>query len=229
MENVLDLIFFATKYHVFYKLEKSAEVNELLNQIHQHDDMEMDEVKSAMLYGCQCLAWSLYTTPRAKEKEFAKKAVECEPTNGKWHYLLGKSYRDNRRKYMSLASKPSEKESRAFKRAYELSKNDLFGIYWAQSLRESRKNAEAIELYKDVYALQPTSCDVRLKLALGFIREKECELAERCLNYVVGVMPSSPVLAHYMGIYEENCKKDLKVINITRPSTNRVCCKNNFF
>lgn len=186
----------------------------MLKNIYKFNDTKIDEVESAMLNGCQCLAWSLYRTPQTLESiNFAKKAIECESTNGKWYYLLGKNYRNYRRRQQSLSQKPSHDETVAFEQAYKLSKNVLFGVSLARLYRESMNYKEATKIYKDIYDLEPTCCTVRLQLALGFIRAREFELAKRCLDHVAERLPNSVTYAHYMGIYEEKCNEDLKVIN----------------
>lgn len=213
VETVLDRLFLATKCHVLLKLKRFVEADKLFVQIYRHGDMEMDEIGSAMLYGCKCLAWYFYEVPKVVGIESARKAIECEPTNGKWHFLLGKNLRDDRRKYKSISFPASQEEIDAFTKAVKLSKNPLFCISLAHLYRDSRETQKANDLYKDIYDLQPTNCAVRFQLALGFIRMKKCQLAKHCLDYVAGISPDSSKLAHYMGMYEEKCNNDLTVRN----------------
>lgn len=165
-----------------------------------------------MLSGCKCLAWSLYyDTGDSVAIDHAKRAIELDRYNGKWYFLLGKNYRRLRRLQNTLYQSPSEVEISAYAKAYRLSKNPLFGVSLAQVYRESKDHERAIDMYKEVYDLQPNSVTVRLNLALGFIRVNKKTLARSCLDYVGREMPDSVVYNHYMGIYYEKCCKNMEV------------------
>lgn len=190
---------------------KSSEVEKLLEHIYKIDETKMHKAELAMLNGCKCLAQLLYD--KSAGLDFAKKAVENESDNSKWHYLLGMSYKNYRNECQSIHERPSNDETLAFQRAYCLSNNFSFGITLAHLHQESYNFERARKIYKDIYDRQPTCCTIRLQLALGFIQINEFELAKRCLDYVSREIPNSSQHAHYMGIYEEKCNKNLRVHN----------------
>ncbi|XP_046413050.1 uncharacterized protein LOC124176176 [Neodiprion fabricii] len=208
VERVLRHILFGTKYHVLQQLGQLTQADELLKEICNIKDM--NETELAMLSGCQCLAWSLYNvTDNSMAMKFAQEAVQHEPSNGKWYYLVGRCCRTSRTRDRTT-DKPDKHESLAFQRAYELSKNAMFGVYLARMYRESKQYEKSLKMYKQVAAGEPTSCKVRLQLALGFVRAKDCSLAKSSLDYVAEMMPTSPKYAHYMAIYEETCNRDFE-------------------
>ncbi|XP_046734981.1 uncharacterized protein LOC124404695 [Diprion similis] len=208
-EHVLQHILFGTKYHVLQQLGQVTQADELLKEISIVKDM--NETELAMLSGCQCLAWSLYhVTDHSMAINSARKAVQHEPSNGKWHFLLGKMYRRSRRRHYWVGNHPDKDESLAFQKAYDLSKSALFGVSLAQMYRESGEYSEATRSYKEIAAGEPTSCKVQLQLALGLIRAKECSHAKGCLDYVAKKTPNSSIYQHYMGIYEEKCHQNFK-------------------
>ncbi|XP_046468691.1 uncharacterized protein [Neodiprion pinetum] len=209
VERVLKHILFGTKYYVLQQMGQLTQADELLKEICNIKDM--NETELAMLSGCQCLAWSLYNvTDNSMAIKFAQEAVQHEPSNGKWHFLVGKNCRTLRKRNCSTDSLPDEHESFGFQKAYELSKNALFGVYLARMYRESKNTEEANRMYKQVAAGERTCCKVQLQLALGLVRAKDCSLAKSCLDYVAERMPDSPKYAHYMAIYEEKCNRDFK-------------------
>lgn len=212
MENTLNHIFVATKCYVLENTGYSAKVDEMLEEITQVEDM--DKAELALLSGCQCLTWSLYyATDNLIAIKHAKEAIDHQPDNGKWYFLLGKNCRRLRRRHNCIGVPPNFEEMSAFKKAFQLSENVFFGVSLAQMYRESKKWNLANEVYWKVYQLKPTCCKVRLQLALGFIRSKEREAAKDCLDYVTEIMPESPILTHYKAIYEDTCNRDYAVRN----------------
>lgn len=67
--------------------------------------------------------------------KYSKKAVELDPQQGEWHFLLGKSLGRIRR-VENFNGVPTKEETKALERAVELTRNASFIIFLAQAYRE---------------------------------------------------------------------------------------------
>ena len=177
-------------------------------------DYEKSAIERSTLNGCKCVTFSVYKDTGelgyTTAITFAKRAIKDNPDFATWHFMLGKSLRRLRR-FVQLPAKPSFEEENSFKKAYELSSKPIYGIYFAQVYKEKYETQKALEIYKKIYQMKPESCSVRLRIALGFIRQNKLNLAKECLDYVEEKNPNDCMFLHYKGLYFE-AKKDYEVI-----------------
>ena len=162
------------------------------------------------LNGCKSIAWSKYKEAGKsgieKAIQFAELAIKDNPDFAVWHFMAAKNIRRQRRQLQQLNSKPSLKEEKGFERAYELSKKPIYGIFFAQLHKEKRNLPKALSIYKKIFHTKPDSCSIRLRLALGFMRQKELKMAKECLDYVEERFPDDGMFLHYKGIYLETLR-----------------------
>lgn len=186
------------------------DVEKILETTHDVDYKASAKDRST-LNGCKCLAWSKYKDAGnlgiGRAIHFAELAIKDNPDFAVWHFMFAKNWRRQRR-IAQFVSKPSEKEEMGFKKAYELSSKPIYGIFFAQCHKEKRNLPKALSIYKKIFHTKPESCAVRLRLALGFIRQRELKMAKECLDYVEERFPNDGMFMHYKGIYFEALGND---------------------
>ncbi|XP_015591883.1 uncharacterized protein LOC107266175 isoform X2 [Cephus cinctus] len=206
--KAVDHIIKSTKCFILKEMKRFSDVTNILKSI---DSCDKEKLEIGTLYGCQSIAWSFYFAAECdKAIQNASRAIDLNSDNGLWHFILGKSLR-RQRKFFNFGTKLTLREQTSFKNAFDLlPTNPYVGIYCAQMYRESYDLKNAKRAYTKVLAMKPDSCDIYLKLALGFIRTKSCEKASECLKYVASRTPKDKTYLHYIGIYLEKCEKDYK-------------------
>ncbi|XP_033225060.1 interferon-induced protein with tetratricopeptide repeats 2-like [Belonocnema kinseyi] len=203
--NVLDNIFKGTKCYVELEAGHLEEVKQILESTLDVNYKASAKDRST-LNGCKCLAWSKYKDAGnlgiGRAIHFAELAIKDNPNFAVWHFMFAKNWRRQRR-IAQCVSKPSVNEEKAFEKAYELSSKPIYGIFFAQCHKEKRNLSKALSIYKKIFNTKPESCAVRLRLALGFIRQRELKMAKECLDYVEERFPNDCMFLHYKGIYLE--------------------------
>lgn len=199
MRHVLE----ATKYFAFLDLNMKIEADEIYKNI------EFFELELGTLSGLKSVFWSkFHRFGREKSVDFARKALTEAPDCDAWHFILGKNLRRIRRD-TSFGCKATQEEVDAFQKAYNISKNIVYGLFVAQAYREENQNnysrsQKAIKLYQELYqtvsAQENPNIVILSRLALGFLRLQNLKLAEECLNKVEAQDPQDLMFLHYKGI-----------------------------
>lgn len=190
----------ATKCFVYFKLDMEKELELLLKNLENIDNMSNKE-KSTLL-GCKSICWSKYHRIGSHEaEEFIREAIKLNGKCDIWYYILGKNIRRQRRDD-SIAGHPNREEAESFLKAYELSRNPVYGIFVAQMYRESNEFSKALQVYENVFKSFDTLSDtVLLRLALGFISQRKFDKAKLCLDEAAVNCGQHSMYLHYRGIY----------------------------
>lgn len=211
--NVLENIYNCTKCFVLFEENRFDEIAEILSNLNENVNCTSNAIDRSTLNGCKSIAWSKYKEAGElvikSALNYINLAIEDNKNCDVWYFILGKNLRRQRRVNNFLAH-PTKKEEMSFQKAYELSKEPTFGIYFAQLHKEKRSPQRALKIYKEIYSTKPESTTINLRLALGFMRlDNNFQLAKECLDYAEKRIPDDSMFLHYKGIYLEN-KKDFK-------------------
>lgn len=195
-------ILLSTEYHLL--LRTGRPTYDLLAQIHGACQIR-EPTSRGTLNGCKSIAWSHFyeagMEPAIRYASLASRQTDRCPT---WHFMLGKNLRRQRRADKIL--RPIQQEVKAFTRAYELSRNPHYGIYLGQMYRENRQLEVSRKVYLQLYEDRPSCSNIQMRLALGFVRQRDFHRAKQCLDYAEKICPESSMFLHYKGIYHQKTK-----------------------
>lgn len=198
----------ATECFVYFKLEKKDNLKNVFEKIDCIKLKLNDKKFKSTLLGCQSIAWSKFHGDKTmKDLCLVRKAIKFNPKCHLWYFVLGKILRTRRRAINHLSG-PSSEEKDCFIKAYQLSQNALYGTYAAQMYRENRDFYSAKIMYVNVLQTNTKNKTLLLRLALGFTRLKNFELAKTCFDELekdnfTDIVKDNMYL-HYRGIFYFN-------------------------
>ena len=177
-------------------------IDELKSGLQKIEDItKMSKKDISTLKACQSIAWSKYHRFGADiAVTFIRQAIKKNPNCDMWYFILAKNLRRKRRD-MTISSPPTKEECESFLKAYQMSKNPIYGIFVAQMYRESHKRNKALQIYEDVFRMEPESITVILRMALGFTQLRSFALAKKCLNEAAERCPTHSMYLHYHAIF----------------------------
>lgn len=201
----------ATQCHIFWNLNRNERAKLVFEGIKPVSPT--DKIGRSTINACRSMGWSKYHLLGTEEAvDFIRKAISDNPECDLWYFILGKNLRRIRRD-SSVGSIPDKEEADAFLKAYQKSKNVVYGIFVAQMYREQRSNPKAVKMYEEIYRSKPKSHAIYLRLALGFLQLMKFPLAKMCLDEVAVKCPDDVMYLHYRGKYHMKTKK-FKVIKV---------------
>lgn len=195
----------ATQCHAFWHLNEKRRTQDIFKKLEVLQSS--DKIERSTISACRGICWSMYHLLGSEEAVACiRQALADNPDCDLWYFILGKNLRRIRRD-SSVGSIPSDEEADAFLKAYQKSKNVLFGTFVAQMYREQRRNRLAFQMYQEILRTKPKSNSILLRLALGFMQLLKLPLAKLCLDQVALTNPKDGMYLHYTGRYWAKKKK----------------------
>nr|CAD7442891.1 unnamed protein product [Timema bartmani] len=192
----------ASRAYIQFQSQEYDETQQILARIKKECDMT-DPCKAALfgIHGAYLMEYGEIGNKTALQ--YIEKAVNIDPGQAEWNFLLGKCLGRIRRfdRYNDI---PTKQELNALENAAMLEENPSYIIYLAQAYREAA--------FRQALRIGGESGRINTRCAHGFFKlpypYQNTALAKKCIDKALTLLPNNLMALHYAGMIAERVDRD---------------------
>nr|CAD7410605.1 unnamed protein product [Timema cristinae] len=201
-QDALYHVVLASKAYIQFQSQEFDETRQILARIKKECDMT-DHCKAALfgIHGACLMEYGQIGNKAALE--YLEKAVNIDPGQAEWSFLLGKCLGRIRR-FERHGDIPTKQELNALEKAATMEENSSYIIFLAQAYREAA--------FRTALRLRGESGRINIRCAFGFFKlpypYQNKALAKKCIDKALTLLPDNLMALHYAGMIAERFEND---------------------